>query len=111
MEVEIIAWLKDIEQAITEIERFISGKKNFFQFQRDVKTRKAVERNIEIIGEAVKRIVQKDANVKISHARKIIDTRNRITHAYDAISQEIIWAIVVKDLPHLKTEIHKLLKQ
>ena len=56
MENEIKTWLKDIEQAILEINSFLPDKKDFFQFQKDVKTKRAVERNIEIIGKAVNRI-------------------------------------------------------
>jgi hypothetical protein len=59
----------------------------------------------EIIGEAVNRIVQKDSNVILSNSRKIIDTRNRIIHGYDTVSDEIIWSIVVTHLPKLKIEV------
>jgi uncharacterized protein with HEPN domain len=45
----------------------------------------------------------------ISDARKIVDTRNRIIHAYDNVSDEIMWSIIIKHLPILKTEIRKLL--
>ena len=59
----------------------------------------------EIIGEAVNRIVQKDSNVILSNSRKIIDTRNRIIHGYDTVSDEIIWSIVITHLPKLKIEV------
>lgn len=52
----IKACLKDIEQAIIEINEFLPEDRNFLTFQKDIKTRKAVERNIEIIGEAMDRI-------------------------------------------------------
>jgi uncharacterized protein with HEPN domain len=55
MENEAKTWLKDIQQAIIEIEDFLPDKKDFLQFQSDKKTKRAVERNIEIIGEAVNR--------------------------------------------------------
>ena len=111
MEERIKAWLSDIEQAIKEIEEFLPEGRNFFEFQKDVKTKRAIERNIEIIGEAVKRIVDANPNALISNARNIVDTRNRIIHGYDSVSEEILWAIVVKDLPNLKNEIHKLLQK
>jgi uncharacterized protein with HEPN domain len=57
MENEIRTWLEDIKQAIDEIEEFLPKRRDFFEFKNDLKTRKAVERNIEIIGEAVKRIL------------------------------------------------------
>lgn len=76
-----------------------------------LKTRRAVERNIEIIGEAMNRILQKDDSIKLSNSRKIVDTRNRIFHGYDAVSDHTIWGIVISHLPTLKTEVEKLLTE
>src|SRR4030066_506840 len=110
MEHEIKACLKDIEQAILEIYEFLPKERNFFEFQKDLKTRKAVERNIEIIGEAMDRILKMDPNIQISDSRKIVDTRNRIIHGYDVVSNDVIWLIVNKSLPILEREVKKLLK-
>jgi uncharacterized protein with HEPN domain len=110
MEHEIKACLKDIEQAILEIYEFLPKERNFFEFQKDLKTRKAVERNIEIIGEAMDRILKMDPNIHISDSRKIVDTRNRIIHGYDVVSNDVIWLIVNKSLPILEVEVKKLLK-
>jgi uncharacterized protein with HEPN domain len=110
MEHEIKACLKDIEQAIIEIYEFLPKERNFFEFQKDLKTRKAVERNIEIIGEAMDRLLKIDPNIQISDSRKIVDTRNRIIHGYDVVSNDVIWLIVNKSLPILEKEIKKLLK-
>ena len=74
-----------------------------------LKTKRAVERNIEIIGEAMNRLLQKDAAIKLANARKIVDTRNRITHGYDTVSDEIIWNIIKHHLPVLKQEVNMLL--
>jgi len=109
MEEEIHTWLEDIQRSIDEIESFLPEKRNFFEFRKDLKTRKAVERNIEIIGEAVYRILQLNLDIKITNARKIVDTRNRIIHGYDSISEDIIWAIVSKDIIKLREEINILL--
>lgn len=76
-----------------------------------MKTRKAIERNIEIIGEAVNRILNVNPVIKITKARKIVDTRNRIIHGYDMVSEDIIWAIVSGDLKKLRQEIIKLLNE
>jgi uncharacterized protein with HEPN domain len=86
-------------------------KKDFFEFKKDLKTRKAIERNIEIIGEAVSRIIRVHPEIKISNARKIVDTRNRIIHGYDTVSEDIIWAIVSNDLKKLRHEISTLLNE
>lgn len=111
MEMEYLTWLENIKQSIDEIEDFLPVKMNFFEFQKDLKTRKAVERNIEIIGEAVSRILKVNPEIKITNARKIVDTRNRIIHGYDTVSEDIIWAIVSNDLTKLRLEIVKLLEK
>ena len=77
----------------------------------DTKLRFAVERNIEIIGEAMNRVLRIAPDIQISNAKAIIGTRNRIIHAYDAISDDIIWAIVVNHLPKLKKEVSDLLSE
>ncbi|MEI6294228.1 MAG: HepT-like ribonuclease domain-containing protein [Methanomicrobiales archaeon] len=109
MDLEIKKWLKDIELAISEINSFFPEKKIFSEFQSDVKSRKAVERNIEIIGEALSRILKLKPDIMISDARKIVDTRNRIIHGYDSVSADVIWLIVIRHIPVLEKEIKKLL--
>ena len=107
---DIMAYLKDIETSIIEIYEFLPNEKNFFEFQKDLKTRKAVERNIEIIGEAMDRILKTDPDFNITDSRKIVDTRNRIVHGYDSVSADVIWLIVNRYLPILEKEIKELLK-
>ncbi|UBM59620.1 DUF86 domain-containing protein [Marinilongibacter aquaticus] len=109
MDIKIMTWLTDIDQCIDEITDFLPERKDFFEYKSDLKTKKAVERNIEIIGEAVKRILNKDPGFPIKNARRIVDTRNRIIHGYDSISDEIIWGIVINELPNLKLEVSELL--
>ncbi len=111
MEKEIKVWLSDIKQAISEINQFIPDKKLFKEFQKDLKTKRAIERNLEIIGEAVNRILSQNPNIEISNSRKIVDTRNRISHGYDSVSDDIIWAIIIRDLPKLEVEIESLLER
>jgi len=107
---DINACLSDIEQSITEIYDFISSENDFLKFSADKKSMKAVERNIEIIGEAMDRILKTDPGFPISNSRKIVDTRNRIIHGYDSVSEDVIWLIVNRYLPILEKEIHQLLK-
>jgi uncharacterized protein with HEPN domain len=110
MYVEIKAWLYDIQNAIDEIEGFLSEMTDDFNaFQNDLKTQRAVERNIEIIGEAMARILQRDESIRLTNARKIVDTRNRIIHGYDSVSNEIIWGIATTHLPILREEVANLL--
>jgi uncharacterized protein with HEPN domain len=51
----------------------------------------------------------KDPEINISNSRKIVDTRNRIIHGYDSVSDEIIWGIVIKHLPLLQIEVQSLI--
>jgi uncharacterized protein with HEPN domain len=111
MQGEIKTWLEDIKQAIIEINDFLPDKKDFFLFKKDLKTKRAIERNVEIIGEAAGRIIKSQPNIQITDIKKIIDTRNRIIHGYESVSDEIIWSIVIRHLPILEKEIIALLER
>jgi uncharacterized protein with HEPN domain len=110
MDINIKTWLLDIQQSIEEIYGFLGDCRDFSSFQKDLKTKKAIERNLEIIGEAVNRILKVNSNFQLENAKNIIGTRNRIIHSYDNISDELIWAIVCKELPKLKEQVDKLIK-
>jgi len=110
MDPESKAWLYDMLNAIAEIESFFADRPmQFANYQADLRTKRAVERNLEIIGEAMNRIFKKDNAIKISNSRKIIDVRNRIIHGYDTVSDEVVWGIVVRHIPVLRVEIETLL--
>ena len=114
MDNKVKAWLFDIHQAILEIESFMDGRaKNFFEYQKDLLLKRAVERELEIIGEAMNRIIKSDDAFisKITDAKNIIGLRNHVIPAYDNISDENIWAIIINHLPQLKTEISNLLSE
>ena len=112
MDNEVKAWLYDILNAIMEIDSFfIDIPKEFSSYKNDLRTRRAIERNIEIIGEALSRIITKEPAINISNTRKIVDTRNRIIHGYDSVSDEIIWGIVINHIPILQTEVKNLLEE
>jgi uncharacterized protein with HEPN domain len=112
MEHEIKTWLFDILQSINEVESYFADRpKKFEEYVIDLRTKRAVERNIEIIGEAVNRILKRDKQFKLDNAQKIIGTRNRIAHTYDKITDDLIWSIIINSLPKLKKEVEDLLKQ
>jgi uncharacterized protein with HEPN domain len=102
-------YLQDISQAISEIWLFLPEQRNFFEFQKDLKTRKAIERNIEIIGEAMNRILKVVPDFPIDASRKIVDTRNRIIHGYDSVSEDVLWLIICNYLPDLEKQVNELL--
>jgi uncharacterized protein with HEPN domain len=102
--------LYDILQSITEIDSYYeSNPKIFEEYLAYIKTKRAIERNIEIIGEAVNRVLEKDKYFQLDNAKKIIGTRNRIIHGYDKILDDLIWSIVINHLPKLRTEVEQLL--
>jgi len=108
---EVQSWLIDILNSIEEIESFLPNERNFKKFQSDLKTKRAVERNLEIIGEALNRILKVDPDISISNKKKIIGTRNRIIHGYDKVSDEVLWGIINKSLPILKSEVQEFLEE
>jgi uncharacterized protein with HEPN domain len=111
MDRSIKTWLFDILNSIEEIESYFEGKpKNFLEYCKETKTKRAVERNIEIIGEAMNRILKENPEFEIENARNIVGTRNRIIHSYDNLSDDMIWSIVINSLPKLKMEILDLLE-
>ena len=81
--------LQDILTAIEEVESFFG--------------------NIEIIGEAMNRILKVDKDIAITNSRKIVDARNYIIHGYDSLSVDILWSMVINHLPKLKNEVTALL--
>lgn len=110
MDNNIKTWLFDILNSIKEIESYYKETAKIFEiYQNDLKTKRAVERNIEIIGEAMNRILKERSDIEISNSRKIVDVRNRIIHGYDSVSDDVIWGIVILNLPTLQKEVEKLL--
>lgn len=73
--------------------------------------RRAVERELEIIGEAIGKLLRINPDVSISYARLIVDLRNKVIHAYDSINNTIIWKIVNIDIPILEQEARTLLSE
>ena len=110
MKLEIKKYLFDIRESIESIEKYLEKKRDFNLYLADKMLRRAVEREFEIIGEAMGRIEKIDSTLNISSKRQIISMRNRVIHGYDKIDNEIIWGTIVRHLPTLKIEIDNLLK-
>lgn len=110
MDDRVSKYLYDILSAINETleETDIRGRK-FEILVKDRVYRKFVERNIGIIGEAMNRVLKIDDQIPITSARSIVNTRNLVIHSYDSLDKEIIWGIIIKHLPILKSEVEKLL--
>lgn len=109
MEAEIKKFLFDIRESIDSIEKYLGDQRDYDKYLADKMLRRAVEREFEIIGEAMSRIEKIDPKINISSKRQIIGVRNRVIHGYDKIDNEIIWGIIVRHLPTLKVEVDSLL--
>jgi uncharacterized protein with HEPN domain len=103
--------LRDIEQAALNIDVHLQGKRNFEVFIQNITKRRAVERELTIIGEATNNLLKLNANIPVTAARKIVNLRNRVIHAYDAVDEIIIWKVIVKDIPVLLKEVQQLLAE
>jgi uncharacterized protein with HEPN domain len=106
MNERIIKWAYDITDAIEEIESYFdTDNRDFNSFLKDKKTIRAVERNLEIIGEALNRIKKENPEIAFENTQRIIATRNKIAHEYDKIDEGILWSIIWNHLPLLKNEV------
>lgn len=70
-----------------------------------------MERELEIIGEAMNNLLKVNPNIQLEHARPIVNLRNKIIHAYNYIDETITWKIIMKDLPVLSGEVQQLLAE
>jgi uncharacterized protein with HEPN domain len=112
MNEKVLKSLFDIKLAIREIDTFLPAENiSFTEYKSNLILKRAIERNLEIIGEAVNRIIKEDPDFPIKEAYRIVGLRNQIIHGYDSISDENIWAIIINHLPKLKTEVDKLTKE
>jgi len=110
MNVEIKKYLFDIKESINSIEKYLGKDRDFNVYLSNKMMRRAVEREFEIIGEAMSKIEKIDSNIQISSKKQIINMRNRVIDGYDKIDDEIVWGTILKHLPKLKKEVIKLLK-
>ncbi len=104
-------YLYDVQQSVDSIFEYLGEKRDFFEYERNKLLRRAVERELEIIGEAVKHLLELDENICIDNARRIVDLRNFVIHGYDKVDNVIIWGILNKDLPKLKQQVDALMAE
>ncbi len=111
MNEKVLKCLYDIKIAIDEIYLFFeTGPKDLDGYKTNFLFKRAIERNLEIIGEAINRILKDEPDFPIDNARRIIGLRNQIIHGYDSVSDENIWDILTAHLPKLKSQIERLIK-
>ena len=104
--------LADIIAAGGAVQAFVGGRSRD-EYDHDLMLRSAVERQFEILGEALRRLELLDAELvaRISEHRRIVDFRNIIAHGYDSLDSNIVWQAIVDKLPVLIAEAEALLTE
>lgn len=112
MKLETLKYLHDIQRAADLLREFTSGK-TFVNYEGDSMLRSAVERQFEIIGEAMASIVRIDKPVaeRISHYQRIIAFRNILIHGYANVNDRLVWDVIKTNLSVLKREVDAILKE
>ena len=110
MQLESKKYLFDIKQAAGLLTDFTRGK-TFADYQGDPLLKSAVERQFEIIGEALARLARLDPETasRISEYRRIIAFRNILIHGYAQIDERLVWGVLEARLPTLAQEVSSLL--
>jgi uncharacterized protein with HEPN domain len=103
--------LFDMQQACELLQQFVAGK-SLDAYRDEALLRSAVERQFEIIGEALNQAlrVAPELAQRISDHRRIIAFRNRLIHGYAAIADDVVWGVLEQSLPQLRAEVDELLK-
>ena len=109
MRLESKKYLFDIGRAADLIRDFTAGK-TFSEFERNVMLRSAVERQFEIIGEALNQLLKIDADTasQISDYQHIIAFRNILIHGYAEIDNRLVWGVVESKLSTLIDEVESI---
>jgi len=109
---EVPKWLEDVRDAAQYI-LTATQDQSFEAFSADRTLRQAIERNFEIVGEAINRIARTDETVasRLTDRRRIVAFRNILVHGYDNIDLGIVWAVIQNALPRLLGEVEILLEE
>lgn len=87
-------YLLHISNSIDSINEYLGEERNFNNYESNKLLRRAVERELEIIGEAISRILKITPEINISNSRRIVNLRNWVIHSYDNVDNVIIWGII-----------------
>src|ERR1700761_4723994 len=101
----------DIDEAISSIDEHLQGRRIFQEYKECKTKRRAVERELEIIGEAVNKLLKITPDINISYSRMIVDLRNKVIHSYDNVNDMVIWNIIMNHIPLLKQEVNLLINE
>ena len=104
-------YLVDVLTACREVSSFFENQPKLFEnFKDDTLRQRAVERNVEIMGEAINQMLKRNPDVALTNAKAIVSTRNRVIHGYDSVTPEFLWSLIIKHIPLLQQEVEVLLQ-
>ena len=111
MRLESKKYLYDLQQAVSLLREFTACKA-FVDYERDAMLRAAVERQFELIGEALSQLARVDEVLvaRISEYQRIIAFRNVLVHQYAHVDNRLVWDVLETNLPALAREIESLLE-
>ncbi|MFV1967078.1 MAG: DUF86 domain-containing protein [Pirellulaceae bacterium] len=110
MQLETKKCLEDIRQAAELILQFTAGK-SFVEYDGDIFLRSAVERQFEIVGEALNRLAKIDSSFKeiLPDTPRIISFRNILIHGYDVVDNHVVWDVIQYNLTPLHEKVAAML--
>ncbi|MCM1517895.1 MAG: DUF86 domain-containing protein [Pseudoflavonifractor sp.] len=112
MDDNILKYLEDVRLACEDVEQFFTNYPNRFGvFSNDRLMIRAVERSVEIMGEAINRILKREPDFGLPNARAIVQTRNRVIHSYEKVENEFLWSLVIRHIPELKKDVEHILAE
>jgi uncharacterized protein with HEPN domain len=104
-------YLEDILNSIDAIPNYLAGVKSIDDYRRRKIVQRAVERELEIIGEAMNQLLEEYPHITIPESRQIIGMRNRIIHGYASIDDSVLWKAATESLGGLRKTISELMEQ
>ena len=112
MDENILKYLEDVRLACEDVGQFFANYPNRFDvFANDRLMIRAVERSVEIMGEAINRILKREPDFSLPNARAIVQTRNRVIHSYEKVENEFLWGLVKRHIPELKKDVERILAE
>lgn len=112
MRLDLAKYLYDVQSAARVLSGFVAGR-GWDDYQNDAMLRAAVERQFEVIGEALAQLARRDGELvaRIDEYRRIIAFRNILIHGYAEVDDRLVWDIIETRLSRLRKQVDALLEQ
>jgi uncharacterized protein with HEPN domain len=109
---EVRKYLFDIAEACARIAEFVEGRR-FEDYVGDALLRSGVERQFEIVGEALRCALELDPDLasEVTDTGRIVAFRNRLIHGYASVSDRLVWGVIENNLATLREEVAALLDE